>query len=292
MRKFLPLPWFRHTPFINLQKVFMANYAIGDIQGCLEPLQCLLKKIAFDPVKDTLWLAGDLINRGPDSLATLRFLYQLRDSIRIILGNHDLHFIAVYYGVRQQGKSDTLNELLSAPDCADLVYWLRHQKLVHHDSTLGFTMVHAGIPPQWDLSEALARAREVETALQSDSPEKFLASMYGNLPSEWSDNLAGVDRLRVITNYFTRMRFCSASGELELQTKESSEAAPEGFAPWFSFSERKMREEKIIFGHWAALEGRVEFDNVFALDTGCVWGGSLTALRLDDETRSSCKCHT
>ncbi|WP_331345859.1 symmetrical bis(5'-nucleosyl)-tetraphosphatase [Cellvibrio sp. UBA7661] len=268
----------------------MATYAIGDIQGCLEPLQCLLKKIAFNPAKDKLWLAGDLINRGPDSLATLRFLYKLRDSITIVLGNHDLHFIAVYYGLRKQGKNDSLDELLIAPDRADLVYWLRHQKLVHHDPDLGFTMVHAGIPPQWTVADALARAREVESVLQSNSPENFLAGMYGNAPSEWSNNLTGVERLRIITNYFTRMRFCSASGELELQTKENADAAPIGFSPWFSFAERKTRNEKIIFGHWAALEGRVKSNKIFALDTGCVWGGSLTALRLDDEERFSCDC--
>lgn len=268
----------------------MATYAIGDIQGCLEPLQCLLKKIAFNPACDKLWLAGDLINRGPDSLATLRFLYKLRDSITIVLGNHDLHFIAVYYGLRKQGKSDSLDELLIAPDRADLVYWLRHQKLVHHDPDLGFTMVHAGVPPQWNLADAMARAREVETVLQSNNPEKLLAGMYGNTPSEWNNDLTGVERLRIITNYFTRMRFCSASGELELQTKESAEAAPIGFAPWFSFAERKTRSEKIIFGHWAALEGKVKSNKIFALDTGCVWGGSLTALRLDDEERFSCDC--
>ncbi|WP_062061161.1 symmetrical bis(5'-nucleosyl)-tetraphosphatase [Cellvibrio sp. OA-2007] len=268
----------------------MATYAIGDIQGCLEPLQCLLEEIKFNPRHDKLWLAGDLINRGPDTLATLRFLYRLRDSITIVLGNHDLHFIAVYYGLRKRGKNDTLDELLRAPDCADLVYWLRQQKLVHSDPALNFTMVHAGIPPQWDLTEALARAREVENVLQSDNIEHFLTGMYGNLPCRWSDDLVGIDRLRLITNYFTRMRFCSAEGELELQTKENAHAAPIGFAPWFSFLERKTRTQKIIFGHWAALEGRTNIKNVYALDTGCVWGGSLTALRLEDERKFSCDC--
>jgi bis(5'-nucleosyl)-tetraphosphatase (symmetrical) len=258
----------------------MATYAIGDIQGCLEPLKCLLDKIAFNPQKDSLWLAGDLINRGPDTLATLRFLYQL----------HDLHFIAGYYGLRKQGKSDTLQQLLSAPDCADLVYWLRQQKLVHHDERLGYAMVHAGIPPQWSLQEALVRAHEVEAALRGDHPERLLAGMYGNTPSLWSDELTGVERWRIITNYFTRMRFCNALGELELQTKENADAAPEGFAPWFSFSQRKTASDKIIFGHWAALEGQVNVPNVFALDTGCVWGGSLTAMRLEDSIRFECKC--
>jgi bis(5'-nucleosyl)-tetraphosphatase (symmetrical) len=268
----------------------MANYAIGDIQGCLEPLQCLLKKIAFDPAKDRLWLAGDLINRGPDTLATLRYLYTLRDRITIVLGNHDLHFIAVYYGLRKQGKNDTLKELLAAPDCAELVYWLRQQKLVHHDAALGYTMVHAGIPPQWNLQQALARSHEVETALQREHPENFLSEMYGNKPTCWSDQLKGTDRLRLITNYFTRMRFCSADGELELQTKESADLAPNGFAPWFSFPQRQTRDEKIIFGHWAALEGKVSEQNIFALDTGCVWGDELTAMRLEDGVRFSCRC--
>lgn len=268
----------------------MATYAIGDIQGCLEPLQCLLKKIDFNPTKDKLWLAGDVINRGPDSLATLRLLYKLRDSITLVLGNHDLHLIAVYYGLRKAGKNDTLEPLLLAPDRADLIYWLRQQKLVHHDTQLNFTMVHAGIPPQWSLDDALARSREVEAVLQSNSPELLLENMYGNSPARWRDDLQGVERLRVITNYFTRMRFCSAEGELELQTKESADAAPIGFAPWFSLSGRKMRNHKIIFGHWAALEGQANTKNIYALDTGCVWGGELTALRLEDEVLFSCNC--
>lgn len=268
----------------------MATYAIGDIQGCLEPLQCLLKKIDFNPMKDKLWLAGDVINRGPDSLATLRLLYKLRDSITLVLGNHDLHLIAVYYGLRKAGKNDTLEPLLLAPDRADLIYWLRQQKLVHHDTQLNFTMVHAGIPPQWSLDDALARSREVEAVLQSNSPELLLENMYGNSPARWRDDLQGAERLRVITNYFTRMRFCSAEGELELQTKESADAAPIGFAPWFSLSGRKMRNHKIIFGHWAALEGQANTKNIYALDTGCVWGGELTALRLEDEVLFSCNC--
>lgn len=268
----------------------MATYAIGDIQSCLEPLQNLLKKIQFDPRNDRLWLAGDLINRGPDTLATLRFLYAMRDSITIILGNHDLHFIAVYYGVRKKGKNDTLDELLNAPDCADFVYWLRQQKLVHHDALLNFTMVHAGIPPQWDLNEALMYSHEVESALKNDAIENYLAGMYGNEPSRWDINLSGVERLRLITNYFTRMRFCNAEGELELETKENADAAPEGFAPWFSFAQRKTAAQKIIFGHWAALEGKTGVKNIYALDTGCVWGGSLTALRLEDERLFSCDC--
>ncbi len=268
----------------------MSTYAIGDIQGCLEPLQCLLKKIAFDPAKDTLWLAGDLINRGPDTLATLRFLYRMRDSLRIVLGNHDLHFLAVAYGLRKKGKQDTLDELLQAPDCAELIAWLRRQKLLHHDPALGFTMVHAGIPPQWDLTQAQTYAREVEAALQGDTIVQYLGAMYGNQPNHWKNSLKGQERLRLITNYFTRMRFCNAKGDLELETKESASAAPVGYAPWFSFAERKTKHEKILFGHWAALEGQTNTPNVYALDTGCVWGGALTAMRLDDLRIFSCDC--
>lgn len=268
----------------------MSTYAIGDIQGCLKPLQCLLEKIAFNPVNDKLWLVGDLINRGPDTLATLRFLYSMRDSLTIVLGNHDLHFLAVAYGQRKKGQHDTLDELLQAPDCSELVQWLRQQKLLHHDPLLGFTMVHAGIPPHWDLQQAQERAREVEAVLQGPQISEYLASMYGNKPNQWKNKLSGLERLRLITNYFTRMRFCNAEGDLELETKENASAAPVGYAPWFSFAGRKTNQEKIVFGHWAALEGRTNVSNVYALDTGCVWGGYLTALRLDDMQLIACEC--
>lgn len=268
----------------------MSTYAIGDVQGCLESLQCLLKKIAFDPARDRLWLVGDLINRGPDSLATLRFLYRMRAALVVVLGNHDLHFLAVAHGLRKKGKQDTLDSLLQAPDCAELVTWLRQQKLLHHDAALGFTMVHAGIPPQWDLRQAQAYAREVEAVLQGPDSSAYLANMYGNQPNHWDDSVSGWARLRLITNYFTRMRFCNAAGDLELETKEAAAAAPEGYAPWFSFAQRKTCDDNIVFGHWAALEGRVHTPNVYALDTGCVWGGALTALRLEDMQRFSCDC--
>ena len=268
----------------------MATYAIGDIQGCYESLQCLLEKIAFNPELDTLWLVGDLISRGPDSLATLRFLYSIRNSIEFVLGNHDLHFLAVAYGLRKKSQSDTLEPLLNAPDRQELIDWLIQGKLLHTDETLEFTMVHAGIPPMWSLDQAQAHAREVEAVLQSRYCRDFLSSMYGNQPNRWKNKLIGLDRLRLITNYFTRMRFCTDEGVLELETKESMAAAPLGFAPWFSFSGRKTRSEKIIFGHWAALEGNTNTPNIYALDTGCVWGGALTALRLEDEMIFSCFC--
>lgn len=268
----------------------MATYAIGDIQGCYEPLQCLLHKIQFDPARDRLWLVGDLINRGPDNLATLRLLYSLRDSLEIVLGNHDLHLIAVYYGLRKHGKNDNLQDILQAPDALELITWLRQQKLLHHDPQLNYTLVHAGIPPIWTLEQALGYAREVEDCLRGNHFQPYLASMYGNEPAQWRDDLQGLDRLRLITNYFTRMRFCSAEGELELATKESAAGAPPGFAPWYSYLQRKTRQQRIVFGHWAALEGQVQAANVYALDTGCVWGGSLTAMRLEDQQRFSCAC--
>ena len=268
----------------------MATYAIGDIQGCYEPLQCLLRKIQFDPARDRLWLVGDLINRGPDNLATLRLLYSLRDSLEVVLGNHDLHLIAVYYGLRKHGKNDNLQSILQAPDALELITWLRQQKLLHHDPHLNYTLVHAGIPPIWTLAQAMGYAREVESCLRSDHFQPYLAAMYGNEPAQWNENLQGLDRLRLITNYFTRMRFCSPEGELELATKESAAGAPAGFAPWYSYLQRKTRQERIVFGHWAALEGKVQAVNVYALDTGCVWGGALTAMRLEDQQRFSCDC--
>lgn len=268
----------------------MATYAIGDIQGCFESLQCLLEKIAFNPELDTLWLVGDLINRGPDSLATLRYLYSIRSSIEFVLGNHDLHFLAVAYGLRKKGQSDTLDPLLNAHDLQELIDWLIQGKLLHTDENLGFTMVHAGIPPIWSLQQAQAHAREVEAVLQSRYCRDFLSSMYGNQPNRWKNKLIGLDRLRLITNYFTRMRFCNDEGMLELETKESMAAAPLGFSPWFSFAKRKTGGDKIIFGHWAALEGNTNTPNIYALDTGCVWGGALTALRLEDEVIFSCFC--
>jgi len=267
----------------------MNTYAIGDIQGCFESLMTLLKKIQFDPKRDQLWLVGDLINRGSDSLATLRYLYSIRDSIKIVLGNHDLHFIARHYGVRHKSKSETLDDLLQADDCQLLVDWLSGYPLVYHDEKLQWTMVHAGIPPQWTLSDALNYSAEVEAVLKSEERIHFLSNMYGNQPNIWSADLQGVDRWRLITNYFTRMRFCSAEGELELLTKEGTNAAPARFAPWFSHP-RKTSHQRIAFGHWAALQGKADAVNVYALDTGCVWGGELTALDLNSGVRISCSC--
>lgn len=267
----------------------MSVYAIGDIQGCFESLMALLKKIQFDPQQDQLWLVGDLINRGSDSLSTLRYLYSIRQSIKVVLGNHDLHFIARHYGLHAKSKTETLDALLAADDCQLLVDWLLLQPLVYHDEKLQWTMVHAGIPPQWTLSEALQYSREIQAVLAGENRLAFLSGMYGDQPCVWSPDLQGMDRWRLITNYCTRMRFCSAAGELELKTKEDVSASPSGFAPWFTHN-RKASQHKILFGHWAALQGKAKGDNIYALDTACVWGGELTAFNLITEARITCDC--
>jgi bis(5'-nucleosyl)-tetraphosphatase (symmetrical) len=270
----------------------VATYAIGDIQGCLDPLQRLLKKCNFDIDRDRLWIAGDLVNRGPDSLLTLRFLYSLREHIDIVLGNHDLHLLAVAAGFKKPTRSDTLDAILAAPDCNELLNWLRVQPLVHHDAALSFTMVHAGIPPQWSIHQALGYAHEVESILRGDNANDFLKVMYGNEPSSWSDDLDGMDRIRLITNYFTRMRFCTSTGELELTTKSGVSDTPEHLYPWFALNNRVAKRDNIIFGHWAALGGKTHQKNIFGLDTGCVWGGELTAMRLEDMQLYSVKNHS
>lgn len=268
----------------------MATYAIGDIQGCFEPLKALLADVAFDPKNDRLWVVGDLVNRGPDSLGVLRYLKSLGASVSAVLGNHDLHFLAVAEGVHSASKSDTLDALLAAPDLPELVHWLRKWPLIHRDDDLGFAMVHAGIPPMWSLKKAEKRAREVEAALQGDDYRRFLKTMYGNEPAGWRKGLKGMKRLRVITNYFTRMRFCDPDGQLDLANKAAPNAVKVGFAPWFALHNRKTSVNRIIFGHWAALEGHASHPNVFALDTGCVWGGCLTLMRLEDQVRFQCSC--
>lgn len=269
----------------------MAVYAVGDLQGCLEPLKCLLERVRFDPAQDKLWLVGDLVNRGPQSLETLRFLYRMRESLVCVLGNHDLHLLAVGHNVERLKKSDTLREILDAPDRAELLDWLRRQKLLHHDAERNVALVHAGIPPQWTLKKALKYAAEVETALRDDNLlTPFLDGMYGNEPNKWDSDLQGVTRLRVITNYFTRMRFCTADGKLDLKGKEGADTAPRGYAPWFSYKGRKTQDLKIIFGHWAALEGQCDEPGIFALDTGCVWGGAMTLMNVDTGERLGCQC--
>lgn len=260
----------------------MPTYAIGDLQGCFEPLQRLLDKIDFNPKKDTLWFAGDLINRGPQSLDCLRFVKSLRERAVTVLGNHDLHLLAVYYTFKPTKKGDTLDEILNAEDGEELLFWLRQQPLVHHDAERNWFMSHAGIPPMWSVDETVSFANEVHQALLIDHLELF-RQMYGNQPDIWNDDLQGYDRLRLIINYLTRMRFVDKNGRLNLAAKEGIDTAPDSFLPWFEHPSRKAKKAQILFGHWAALEGKTNTDKVWALDTGCVWGGRLTALRLEDK---------
>lgn len=268
----------------------MANWAIGDIQGCFSDLCCLLEKIAFGPEQDTLWLVGDLVNRGPESLEVLRYVKSLGDSARVVLGNHDLHLLAAAMTSLGPRAKDTFTDILTAPDREELLDWLRGQPLLVRDKALGYVMTHAGIPPIWSIDKAEELAREVATALQSEHAEDFLTAMYGNEPECWSDELEGLVRLRVITNYLTRMRFCTAAGQLDLVDKTHSHSDRSGFKPWFEHPLQLSAGEDIVFGHWAALVGESSNPRTHALDTGCVWGNSLTAMRLEDQHRVSCNC--
>ena len=269
----------------------MSTYAIGDIQGCFESLLKLLEKIQFNSKKDTLWFAGDLVNRGPQSLETLRFVKSLKTQAIVVLGNHDLTLLAVGNHVTPYKPAHhTFIDILEAPDCHELLTWLQHQPLLYHDPMLNFTLVHAGLAPQWDLAMAMALAKEVESVLQGNMAVEFFKHMYGNYPDVWDPTLEGWERLRLIVNYFTRMRFCNVMGQLEFSTTDGEEKAPPGFSPWFKIPNRKNQNVNILFGHWAALEGKTEVPTVFPLDTGCVWGKCLTAFRLEDRVKISVKC--
>lgn len=257
----------------------MATYAIGDIQGCYTELQSLLKTIAFDPVHDQLWFVGDLVNRGPQSLEVLRLVKSMGESAITVLGNHDLHLLAVAAGVAKIHNGDTLDEILSAPDCEELLTWLRHRPLLHVSGQ--FAMVHAGLLPDWTIKQAAKLAREVEATLRSDDYVTFFQQMYGNQPNAWNAKLRGNKRRRLIINAMTRMRVCNELGEMEFKFKGEIERIPAGYQPWFTLPQRSSRDETIIFGHWSAL-GLLMQHNVIALDTGCLWGGTLTAFRLED----------
>lgn len=270
----------------------MSTYAVGDIQGCYKQLRKLLKKVKFSSDTDTLWCVGDLINRGPKSLDTLRFLQDIDDSTRIVLGNHDLHFIALHEGCAPVRSKDTMAKLLEAKDCASLSNWLRHKPLSHYDSidTVNgpehFLMIHAGVSPGWSVQKTLNLSAEVEYALQDNNYRAFLKHMYGDVPVRWHNKLQGLDRLRVITNYLTRVRFCDDIGTFRLNVKQGLNATPFGCRPWYHY-EKVTREASIVFGHWAALEGKTSKQKVHALDTGCVWGRELTLMRLEDSKRFS-----
>ncbi len=270
----------------------MSTYVVGDIQGCYKPLRALLKKVRFSVSTDTLWCVGDLINRGPHSLDTLRFLQDLVSAAVIVLGNHDLHFIAINENCAPTRNQDTLDKLLRASDCQQLSDWLRNKPLAHVDAIdtkmglKNFLMIHAGVAPSWTLQDTLNYAAEVEYALQGRSYKEFLRHMYGDVPARWHNGLKDLDRLRVITNYLTRIRFCDPIGTMCLNIKEGLSAAPAGFNPWYHY-EKITPNATILFGHWAALEGRTNRQEVHALDTGLVWGRELTLMRLEDFKRYS-----
>jgi len=257
----------------------LATYAIGDVQGCYSALRRLLDQLRFDPARDRLWLVGDLVNRGPQSLAVLRFVKSLGARAVTLLGNHDLHLLVVAAGHVRPHRGDTLAAILRAPDRDELLDWLRHRKLMY--SGAGYAMVHAGLLPQWSIPKALKLAREVESTLRGDGYDEFLRQMYGNQPDRWRDDLTGIPRLRVITNVMTRLRICTVDGKMEFAHKGKPVNLPRGYMPWYTVPRRRSRGTPVIFGHWAAL-GLYAGSNVFALDTGCVWGRALSALRLSD----------
>ena len=261
----------------------MAVYAIGDVQGCFDELIKLLDLIKFNPKRDQIWLVGDLVNRGPKSAEVLRFAMTHPDSVKVVLGNHDLHLIANAVGVSDhQHRMDTMESVLKAKDSKKLITWLRHQPLFYHDRTLGFSMVHAGLPPQWSIKKCRKRSKEVEAVLQGEHWQDFFKHMYGNSPNKWSKTLKGWDRLRYITNCFTRLRYCHDDGRLALKFKGEPKDKPKGELAWFEMPDRKTSKNRIVFGHWSTL-GTGQYGNVFSLDSGAVWGDQLTAVRIDKQ---------
>jgi bis(5'-nucleosyl)-tetraphosphatase (symmetrical) len=272
----------------------VARYAIGDVQGCHDELLQLLKLLRFRPDRDQLVFVGDLVNRGPQSLEVLRFVKALGGGAQCVLGNHDLHLLAHYFEPeRKLYRGDTLQAVLDAPDCKSLVHWLLELPLAIHDPTRDELVVHAGLVPQWSAADAAGHAAHASRALRED-PEAFLGSMYGNEPDTWRDDLKKKERLRFIINVLTRLRYCTAAGRVDLKLKESPDNAPGPYAPWFSHAGRRSAGTRVIFGHWSTL-GLLQRKNLLALDTGCVWGGSLTAMNLDDPQASpvslACRAH-
>lgn len=272
----------------------MAVYAIGDIQGCYDEFLQLLDKIRFRDDVDQLWLTGDLVNRGPKSLATLRLVYAMRDNIQLVLGNHDLHLLATAFLNKTPGKLDTFADILEAKDRTPLLEWLRQQPLLHYDVRSGLILVHAGMHPQWNLSKATALAREVERILQSDQHLEFYQHMYGDKPEHWSETHTGWQRVRFITNMFTRMRYLGEDGQATLSAKGPPGSQPAGYSPWYEIP-RESAEQGILFGHWSSLPMAADYQkyNVYPLDSGCLWGGHLSALRIDQQifewTRLNCR---
>ncbi len=271
----------------------MATYVIGDIQGCYSQLQTLLDKIRFDPAQDELWSVGDLVNRGPDSLRTLRFFKSLGKRTKVVLGNHDMHLLANAHGNRERYKpsKDTLTAIFQAEDREDLLDWLRHQPFLHYNQQYRVLMIHAGLPPQWDLQAAQRYAKELESVLQSNQAKAFFQEMYGLDDKMWSPDLKGLSRLRFINACFTRLRYCNAKGKLLMKNKSmpTEMMGTKEVMPWFAHPQRASRDTTIVFGHWATL-GYYAGHNVYALDSGCVWGGRLSALRLEDRQLFQVQC--
>lgn len=260
----------------------MAIYAIGDIQGCFDDLLRLLDLIKFDDKSDQLWFAGDLVNRGPKSLETLRFVKSLGKSAQTVLGNHDLHLLATAFKQRVPRKKDSLSQVLGASDCDELLHWLRHQPLFHYNDH--FCLLHAGLPPEWNFFQTKKMAKKAEKILQSDDYMKFFKVMYGNKPNKWSPELKGLEKIRFIVNCFTRMRYCEMDGKLDFTHSGTVGSQPKNLMPWFTVPKRKSVEMKIIFGHWSTL-GYHQEQNTYAIDTGCLWGGQLTAMKLGKKVK-------
>jgi bis(5'-nucleosyl)-tetraphosphatase (symmetrical) len=258
------------------------KYLVGDVQGCAGALRRLLDSVGFSPSRDKLYVLGDLVNRGPESLATLRLLRDLGDAATCILGNHDWHLLAVAAGVRPKHPSDTLDDILEAPDREAWIEWIRQRRMAVHEQ--GWLMLHAGVVPQWDLAKTLALAADLERGLREAPLRDFLEAMFGNEPRRWSEALTGEARLRFTLNTLTRIRFVSADGRLEFAAKDGADAAPPGFFPWFDAPARRTAATPIAFGHWSTL-GLVDRADLLGLDTGCVWGGQLTAVRVDHGRR-------
>lgn len=270
----------------------MSTYAIGDVQGCYAELQLLLEKINYNSENDALWFAGDLVNRGPKSLEVLRFVKKLKNTT-VVLGNHDLHLVALAHGADDYDPATRkyLDDILNAHDCDELIDWLCQQPLMHYDSEKQALIAHAGVYPFWTLEESQSYAHEAETLLKSDARQHFFEHMYGDEPMTWSDDLKGEERIRFIINTFTRMRLVSKQGELELKFKNKLKHAPEHYEPWFNLLDKSYDNVTLIFGHWAALDNIHIKENIFGIDTGCVWGNALTALRLEDRTIFKVDCH-
>ena len=266
----------------------MALYMIGDVQGCDSALQRLLDDISFSPSRDTLYFLGDLVNRGPDSAGVLRRLMRYGTSVQCVLGNHDLHLLAVAHGARKPHRKDTLNGILDAPDRVALLDWLRGQRMAILENLQGYEvlMVHAGVLPAWTATKTIALAREIEAVLRSPDLSDFLHQMYGNTSDRWDDALTGTERLRVVVNALTRLRYCTPEGRMEFDSSDAPSAAPAGYLPWFEVPGRQTANITVAFGHWSTL-GWLERSDILSLDTGCVWGGCLSALRLENSTNGA-----